>query len=266
MRLNFTGRRKIQKQHAPVSIPDDPVGSRRGHYADLQLDLSEYKLPPDARIIVEASRKFTLMRFEWGTVGSPAALSPAQRRLSDFGPSPEGIKFRIKVVQPDGPEAGKLLAEADGLTPGGGDGTLPLIRVAGDSEMGETPWRLELAPTDADLPVLYINTAIGGKTLADDPKAGPLLMTAAVREVFAALVRDASIDPDDEEHWATLWSRFAHQVLEMQDPEEVDGNDGEAVREWVEEATRRFADRYALTRELAAVFATIEMEELEDVN
>jgi hypothetical protein len=137
VRINFTGRKKIDKQHARVLFPDDPVGSKRGHYFNLTLELDSYKLPPEARVFVEATRGLTLMCFDLGTVGQLADLSAAQRRLTDFGPEPDGVKLRVKVTQPDGPDAGKLLAEADGLAPE--DGASPLIRLAGDPALGQTP-------------------------------------------------------------------------------------------------------------------------------
>src|SRR5687767_878880 len=117
MRLNFTGRKKIDKQHARVVFPCDPVGSKKGYYFNLTLDLDSYELPPDGRIFVEATRGQVLMRYDLGTVGQRLDLSPAQRRLFDFGASPDGVKLRVKVVQADGPDAGKLLAEADGIIP-----------------------------------------------------------------------------------------------------------------------------------------------------
>lgn len=266
MRLKFTGRMKIEKQHALIEIPDDPPGSGRGYYFYLRLDLTSYKLPPEALIFVEATRKNQLMRFEYGTVTAPAELSPLERRLTDFGESIDGLKFRIKVVQPNGPEAGKLLAEADGITAGEVNHALPLIRVVGDSDMGETPWRLELVPTDADLPTLHLNSKIGGKVLAEDDIAEPLLMTAAVREVFTRLVRDADTEDEDDNHWASLWSRFAQYTLNMPNPDDVDTNDDDSVRDWVEEATHKFADLRKLAGGLADFFANRELQDLEEIN
>jgi hypothetical protein len=264
MRLNFTGRRKIDKQHARVVFHDDPVGSKRGHYFELALTLAPYSLPAEAGVFVEATRGPTLMRFDFGTVGEVAQLSAEQRRLSDFTTGPEGVKFRVKVTQLTGPEAGKLLAEADGIRPEE-EGVTPLIYLAGDGEMGQTPWRLDLVPTDPDLPTLYIHMDLGGKEYAKDPVAKPLLMTAAAREVFGVLV-STEIDEDDDEHWSTLWARFATQVLALNSPTEADAWSGDEKREWVEQAVNAFAAKQELMGGLKRYKADLELQDLEEIN
>lgn len=260
MRLNFTNRRKIDKQDARVVFRDDPAGSDRGHYFELSLGLSEYTLPAEARVFVEATRGLTLMRFDLGTVSAPAVLSPGERRLAEFAPHPDGVKFRVKVTQPDGPEAGKLLAEADGITPEDG-GVSPLIRLAG-GDLGPTPWRLELVPTDPDLPTLYINHELGGKEYAKDPIAKPLLLTAAAREVFAALIQEGDHE-DEPEHWANLWHRFATQVLGLgvlPDP------NGDEVRAWIDSAVDAFSAKHELVLGLKTHMANLELQDLEEIN
>ena len=263
MKLNLTGRRDIQKHHARVTFHDDPVGSNHGHYFEVTLELNKYELPPDARVFVEALRKKVMMRFDFGTVGTLTVLTPAQRRLADFGNEPDGVKLRVKVVQPDGPEAGKLLAEADGLVPHDG-GISPLIYIAA-VDLGQTPWRLDLVPTDADLPTLNINTAIGGKEYAQDPVAKPLLMTAVTREIFTALVREGEHD-DEEDHWTSLWMRFATQVLDVEVPPVGAEQDESVLREWVEKAVEAFATSQHLTDSLAAHQTNLERHEIEEIN
>lgn len=264
MRLNFTGRRKIQKQHAAVVFRDDPVGSNAGHYFELRLDLASYKLPPEARLFVEATHKLTLMRFDLGRVDARLELTPAQRRLSEFDTDDlDSVRFRVKVVQPDGPDAGALLAEADGLHPEAA-GSSYLIRVAGDANLGEAPYRLELVETDPDLPVLYLNTRIGGKTYASDPVGKPLLLTAAAREIFRSLVQ-AGDHSDEPDHWACLWERYATQVLKMDEvPDESDSAD---VRQaWIDRAIGRFAEQRGLVKQLELHMARLEIEALEEAN
>ena len=250
MRINHTGRRKIDKQHALVVLRDDPVGSKRGWYFDLQLDLSSYALPPAALLFVEASRKLVLMRFDLGTVAAPLSLTPLQRRLSDFLPAPEGVTFRVKVTQPDGPDRGKLLAEADNLKPDlDHTGVHALITFEGADDLGQTPWELGLVPTESALPVLRINQALGGKEYARNPEAKPLLMFAAAREVFATLLDPATDIPDgadqDESHWAYLWSRYATEVLGRPHPTDI-GNRPEDREKWIADAASAFAEHQKL--------------------
>ncbi len=264
MRLNFTGRRKIDKQHARVVFHDDPVGSKQCYYFELMLTLESYDLPAEAGVFVEATRGRILMRFDFGRVGEIAQLSLDARRLTDFPSGPDGVKFRVKVTQLTGPDAGKLLAEADGIRPED-EGITPLIYLAGDGEMDQTPWRLDLVPTDPHLPTLYIHTDLGGKDYAKDPVAKPLLLTAAAREVFAILV-SAEIDEDDEEHWSTLWARFGTQVLGLRNPVDAHDWDDDEKREWVETAVNAFARKHDLMSGLKLYKAELELQDLEEIN
>jgi hypothetical protein len=262
LRINHTGRRKIDKQHAIVALRDEPVGTRRGWYFELQLDLSSYPLPPDARLFVEASRQAVLMRFDLGTINTRLPLSTLQRTLTDFNPDPDGVKFRLKVTQPDGPDAGKLLAEADGIRPDiDNSGVFPLIDLVAANDLGQVPWELQLVPTDSALPLLRINQALGGKDYARNPDAKPLLMYAAAREVFTALIGTATddLDPDDEHHWATLWSRYATEVLQQPDPQSID-NSPEATKQWIDAAAAAFADKLKL------VDSVVQHRQLEQAN
>lgn len=264
MRLPFTGRRKIQKQHASVVLRDDPVGSQSGHYFELRLDMSSYDLPADARLFVEATLKLTLMRFDLGTVEKRVELSAAERRLSEFSKDEvESVIFRVKVVQSTGADAGKLLAEADNLRPESTGSTF-LIRVAQGNDLGEAPFRLELVESDAEIPTLYINKRLGGKSYASDPVAKPLLLTAAAREVFAMLIR-AGDHSDEEDHWASLWERYATQVLKMTDP--PDESDPADVRQtWIDEAVSRFAAQRELVSKLEGHMTSLELQALDEVN
>ena len=131
--------------------------------------------------------------------------------------------------------------------------------MAGDDNLGPTPWRFELVPTDPDLPTLYIHTALGGKEYAKDPIAKPLLMTAAAREVFAALI-DEGDHEDEPDHWAYLWHRFATQVLglgELPDP------NGDEVRDWINRAVNAFAAKHELVLGLQNYKASLELPDLE---
>src|SRR4029077_18655632 len=82
-------------------------------YFDATIRLSEYKFPPDARVVVEAYRQTILMRFDFGSVSVPKV--PADRHLSDFL-TVENVLFRLKVPAASG-RPGLLLGEAEQLRP-----------------------------------------------------------------------------------------------------------------------------------------------------
>ena len=262
MRLNFTGRRKIDKQHARVTVLDDPPGSSDGAYFDIVLDLGSYGLLADARIVVEAYRKLIVMRFELGTVSAQRTLSTAERRLTEFKTSPDDILFRVKVIQAVGDDAGLLLAEADGLTAGQG-GAAPLLRICA-MDLGDTPYRLELVPTDPELPTLVVNTRIGGKAYAHDVHVKPVLMTAVVREVLSALTAVGDVG-DDPNHWANKWYSFVVDVLGIPAPPE-DSSDDYADREWIDEAVAAFAREEDLVNHILSHHGQDELSAASEIN
>ena len=108
-RLNYTGRRKIRREDISISLYEKP--NAPATFVANVAKLSEYKLPDDAIITVEARLQTRWMRFGYGTV--EAIKPPADSALTEFD-SPEGIQFSVKVTAASG-APGKLLAEADGI-------------------------------------------------------------------------------------------------------------------------------------------------------
>jgi hypothetical protein len=115
-RFNYTGRRKIAKEHARISIRQaDGVAT---FAADLSL--KRYGFPAAARVFVEAFRQTVLMRFDWGTIGHPER--PPRIALSEFA-STEGLWFRVKVVDAQGNDSSpaRILGLANKITPAHAD-------------------------------------------------------------------------------------------------------------------------------------------------
>ena len=67
-RINSTGRRKILRGDARIFVRPDPDGVLT---FDATIDLTDYGLPDDAHVFVEAYRQTTFMRFPHGTVAAP---------------------------------------------------------------------------------------------------------------------------------------------------------------------------------------------------
>jgi hypothetical protein len=67
-RINSTGRKKIVREDARIFVRTDSDGVLT---FDAVLDLTNYNLPEDACVFVEAYRQTTFMRFPHGTVGAP---------------------------------------------------------------------------------------------------------------------------------------------------------------------------------------------------
>src|SRR6266702_226127 len=105
-RLNYTGRIKIHRSDVRLATREaDGVLS-----FDADLRLKDYALPAEALVFVEAYRQTSWMRFAFGTVADIQARPAEKRQLSEFD-SAEGIRFRVKVTQPQDEHI--LLAAAD---------------------------------------------------------------------------------------------------------------------------------------------------------
>lgn len=148
--FNYTGRRKIERQDVSVLLRED-----RGTWVfEADLRLAGYRFPRNAEVWVEAHRQNLWMQFPWGTV---SAIRPSiNRRLTEFD-VPDGILFRVRVVQPPGQEHHKLLGEADGIpfVKLGEDiaQRRPLLEPVPDA-LDQLLWKLDL---ESDPPKLLVN-------------------------------------------------------------------------------------------------------------
>ncbi|MFB3893948.1 MAG: hypothetical protein ACE15C_18215 [Phycisphaerae bacterium] len=177
-RINSTGRKKILREDARVTVHPDGEGALT---FDAALNLGEYELPADANVFVEAYRQTSFMRFPYGTVSAPHPPADDPRRLTEFA-GREGLHFRVKVTATED-RAGVLLAEADRIPiseeeeqP---DNRIPLLQVIQDDLEAET-WRVDDLK-GASGPVLAINRRVGDwKAVA----ASPLLQCLVGDGVF----------------------------------------------------------------------------------
>jgi hypothetical protein len=93
----------------------------------------------------------------------------------------------------------------------------------------------------------------------------PLLLTAAAREIFTALV-SAGEEEEDPEHWASLWARYAKQVLHVGHVPDEGEQTPEEIREWIDRAVDAFAAMHDLAHGLAGYQANLELQDLEEIN
>jgi hypothetical protein len=226
--LNYTGRKRISREHARIVLHEGPAGKS----FDATLKLDNYGLPPDACVYVEAYRQTTYMRFDFGTVGKIQA--PSDLMLRDFGPG-EGILFRVKVVAPDDH---RLLAEADRITPQNNrEGLLPVK----PEDLGEEVWRLNF---DDDQVFLLINSQVANwKALARDPVFIALVPPVILRMVLERIIwRENDWDTEDMRDWRSRWLRFAETELRVGPL--PSGDDEESLAQWIEKAVYAFCERH----------------------
>ncbi len=239
-RLNYTGRKKIRRNDVSISLQDKP-NAPATFDADLT-KLSEYNLPPDAIVSVEARLQTRWMRFRFGTVG--AITPPADRALAEFD-SPDGILFSVKVTATSG-NRGMLLAEADAIPvrfPGEAEERRnPLLPVKSD-DIGQEVYRVDFSN---DPPMLLVNRAAGEKdTIVRSPLFMSIVYPAALREILNRIILvEESDDPDDDgDSWQSRWLRFATALPGVGPVPPKDEGDRE---QWIDDAVAAFARQQSM--------------------
>jgi hypothetical protein len=236
-RINSTGRKKILREDAQILVQKQSDGFLS---FDAKLNLSEYDLPPEASVYVEAYRQTNFMRFDYGTVAMPHPPTGTDRRLAEFA-SREGLLFRVKVTSV-GERAGLLLAEGDGIPcreeQDEPDKRLPLLPPM-PAELGQEIWKISFTATG---PFLLINKHVGDwKSVASSPIFRSLVFPSAIRQVLTQiLLVDKESDFEDMQSWQSRWLAFA-VALGAGEPPRPDGEDEEDAIDWIDGAAERFS-------------------------
>ena len=212
---------------------------------EADLRLADYRFPRNAEVWVEAHRQNLWMQFCWGTV---SAIRPTlNRRLTEFD-VPDGILFRVRVVQPPGQEHHKLLGEADGIpfVKLGEDiaQRRPLLEPVPDA-LDQLLWKLDL---ESDPPRLLVNRDARPtwKEMARSPQFIALVYPEVLRRLLSSTLigEDAWTEDDDDSGWKTDWIRFARNLGGLGPPPPA--TDIEGREAWIEEAVAAFARRHQL--------------------
>jgi hypothetical protein len=237
-RLNYTGRRKIPRENIQISL----YRNSGGEEFDAVIHVSGLELPNAARVFVEAYHQSDWVRFDYGTVASPAI--PADRRLTSFYEGAR-ILFRVKVVS-GGEDGGKILAEADRLVPFSADDARnrdPLLPVRTVGNMGNQIWRivwnggpvLELNKTEPECKHL----------LTADSRFKWLVLPEILRSILTRILIER-LDEEDEPTEASpgkRWLEFA-ESLHPEPPPQEEARDAEIIEKWVDEVVASFCSRH----------------------
>ena len=241
-RLNFTGRKRINREHVRIAL-HEKAGEPATFDADLG-DLKEYKLPAEAFVFVEARIQTRWMRFAFGTVGRPSKNLAPTAALAEFD-STDGVLFSIKVTSASD-RSGMMLAEADRIPvrfPGEvEEPRLPLLPVKSE-ELGHEIYRIDFTgPT----PMLLINRAAGVKdTLVRSPLFMSLVYPAALREILNRIIHVEQCEEYDEEGdgWMDRWLKFATRLPNIGPVPDKDDDDREL---WIDDAIAAFAKQQTM--------------------
>ncbi len=252
-RINSTGRKKIMREDARIFVRPNSDGAL---IFDAILDLTDYGLPDDAQVFVEAYRQTTFMRFSHGTIAAPQPPCDLARRLTEFA-SRDGLLFRVRVTSMDNP-AGVLLAEGDQI-PISDDEEQPDKRIAllppAPGELGQEMWRVDL--TGANGPLLLVNNRVSDwKAVAASPLFRSLVYPAAMRHVLWHIYKvEETRAMDDADDWRCRWLAFAAALPGAGNPP-LTSDDDDDWGEWITTAVESFARQHKMLDHYTAFLAT----------
>ena len=236
-RLNYTGRRKIQRSSVTVRL----VRLRDDDYAfTVEADLAGYRFPPQASVYVEAYNAVAYQRYEFGTVAD--IRQPADTRLDQL--TATGLpKFRLKIVDRS-EHHGRLLGVADKLIPlrpEEDEARKQSLLAVDFRDLGERVWRLDLD----DWPVLELNNRI--EDIGEIARSGytflGLVYPEVVRRILHEIIVEQELtDPEfDDSEWQTLWLRYACRLPGVEAPPEGNSDEArQAKADWIERAVAVF--------------------------
>jgi hypothetical protein len=251
-RINSTGRRKIVREDARIFLRADSDGMLT---FDATLDLTDYDLPNDAHVFVEAYRQTSFMRFPHGTVAAPQPPCDLARWLTEFA-SPEGLLFRVKVTSM-GDRAGVLLAEGDRI-PVSDDEEQPDNRIAllppAPADLGQETWRVDL--TGQNGPLLLVNKRVSNwRAVAASPLFRSLVYPAAMRQVLWHIYKvEGTRQMDDAHDWRCRWLTFAATLPGVVEPPLTSDDDND-WGDWITAAVESFARQHQMLDHYTAFLA-----------
>lgn len=230
-RLNYTGRVKIRRTDAHVSLRF--TKEQAPPTVDLALDLSRYDFPTDARVRLEARRGLAGQRWEIGTVATHDSSSPAERRLTDV---PDSCQFRVAIVADD--DSGRLLGLVDRIRP-----VLPrrsLLPLREVEDLGQEVWRVDFG--DSERPELQVNSSIPGISdlVRTDPSFRALVMPSVLRTILTHMLFVESGESNEEDSPLHEWWRFAQGLAPSPEGALPTGVDDRC--KWINAVVEAFAD------------------------
>jgi len=238
-RFNYTGRKKIIKEHIEFSLQED---ESKNTYFDLKLDLDSYNFLPKAIIRLEAWRSNAVQRWHLGEVNNQRELSQQERNLKDV---PSTCQFKILVVDPD--KSGLLYGKSNAFRPLSARSFNSLLPAELSENLGQEIWKLDFS--DEDQVVLLLNKSIPDieQIISNDSTFRSLVMPEIFRSILkhAILVDEASLSDYDDEKWSD-WIALAKYYLgpsKITDAEAVTPEEKrEEANKWIDDVIQAFAN------------------------
>lgn len=238
-RLNFTGRKRISRDYVQLSVTSNGAG----YELRARFDLQHYSFPAKARIHLEAYKRTSFQRFDFGTISKQ--LIPTDMALSSFS-SPQGMKYRLKIVDAE-KNRGRILGEVDNLkaviaedVDGAEESLLP---VEPSHELGHELYRLEFGTNEIHL---LVNAELANwQEVIKGHFFSTLVFPNLLRQVLLHILRfEEHRVIDDPTDWRSQWLKFAIEKLRAR-PIPDDGNlDDDHV--WVDECVKSFCQEHRI--------------------
>ncbi|OUJ18770.1 hypothetical protein AMET1_0421 [Methanonatronarchaeum thermophilum] len=235
-RLNFTGRRKIDKKNVSISV--EPVDNDSPKF-NANLDFSEMNFPEGSKVYIDAKHKTEWKRFDFGETGD---LGAREKTILDDIALLEGLKFRVLVVDNEKRIIGLARAISPKIKDENRNNLLP-VKI---SEM-DLLWDLDYP---GSRPELHINEDIKGSVeMVESDSAFRLsVFPEVLRRILYRIVfwEDEVDDPKETSEWHKEWLEFAAQFnddMELPNtfnPENV-SFDSEKIDRWIDIVVDEFA-------------------------
>ncbi len=243
-RFNYTGRGRIPREKVVINLSkkDKEIESFKA-----TIGIDDLKLPPQAKVYVEAYHKTELKRFDFGTVGQ--IMPPVDMGLSSLEYR-ENLKFRVLIVDESG-KHGRIIADADKIKADADTNKKAILPIE-FRDLGQQIWQVDYA--DDECPILLVNKNIPNieNIAKSEPSFIMYVYPAVIREILSHMIFVEGVDSVDEpsEDWHNDWLDFANRVLLVEempsslDPEGDDFDDSEAIS-WI----NRVVEEFCISRE-----------------
>ena len=236
--FNYTGRQRIEKQHALFSFTENCEGAPE---FDVKFSLDPDAFPPDAFLYVEAHFRETRQRFDFGTVGNIS--EPDDRRIDQLDLSGPTL-FRVLVVDHTDRQ-GLVLGLGDHFRADAGDDAedRTWLLAVHARPIGQLPWKMEFQT--GGMPELTVSKSIPGaiERLRSDPVFQSLILPAALKEILVYYLWN---DHEDSGEIWEQWLSFAAQFAEPL----PNGGDVSDLIKWVDEVVAGFCGQFGFSEML----------------
>jgi hypothetical protein len=240
-RINSLGRKRIPQACVVIEVFDgDP------RTFDAEIDLSNYNLPAEAFVVIEATSAglSTVQRFECGQIGK--LVLPRNSRLDQL--TGQNVFFSLKVIDRS-EKVGRLLGVAENIRPeksgdqtvSGRKGILPVER----RPLGQQLWKLHFCEHDV---FLFVNEDIPhlSESVRSDPVFYSLIYPGIVRQILIRAISESGDPEAQDDTWRTLWLSFARKIHPAHSNPPLKEDDPDEVDEWIEEVVDSFCDLHQL--------------------